>query len=73
MRSLLTKNNQKLLKKTNLAIAQLTEDAAKIEVHDKEYFLAMLTQDPEDLLKHNNERSESEIDDPFEVDLFAAQ
>jgi hypothetical protein len=72
MRSLLTKNNQKLLKKTNLAIAELTEEAAQIEVHNKAYFLSMLTEDPEEHTK-NNERSESEIADPFEVDLFAAQ
>lgn len=47
MRSLLNKQNQKLLKKTNLAIAEKTEEALKVEVHDKEHFLAMLSQDLE--------------------------
>jgi len=70
MRSLLNKQNQKLLKKTNLAIAEKTEEALKVEVHDKEHFLAMLSQDLEEptIL----EKSDSEGFEERENDLFAA-
>jgi hypothetical protein len=70
MRSLLTKQNQKMLKKTNLAITEKTDEARKVEVHDKQHFLEMLNLDLDE--PAIDEKSDSEIGDNLEIDLFAA-
>lgn len=40
---MLTTRNQKRLKANNIEIAERSEQARKVEVHDKAYFVAMLT------------------------------